>query len=97
MSVLLEGQPGTGKTAIAAKLAIESDFPYIRMISADSMIGYTESRKCATLLKIFSDSYRSPLSIIFIDDIERLIEFSPIGPRFSNTVVQTLLILIRKV
>lgn len=87
MSVLLEGSVSTGKTAVAAKLCAESDFPFIRMISADSMIGHSESQKCATLLRIFSDSYKSPLSIIFIDDIERIIDYSPIGPRFSNTVI----------
>lgn len=96
MSVLLDGEAGVGKTAIAAKISVESDFPFIRMISADSFIGYSEAQKCASLLKTFSDSYKSPLSIIFIDDIERIIEYSPIGPRFSNTVLQTLLVLIRK-
>lgn len=35
----MKGSPATGKTAIAAKLCCESDFPLIRMISADSMIG----------------------------------------------------------
>jgi vesicle-fusing ATPase len=43
------------------------------------------------------DSYKSPLSIIFIDDIERIIEYVPIGPRFSNTVLQTLLVLLKKI
>lgn len=97
LSVLLEGQVSTGKTAIAAKLALESNFPFVRMISPDQMIGYSESQRCSTLLKVFSDSFRSPLSIIFIDDIERLIEYSPVGHRFSNPVLQTLLILLRKV
>ena len=42
-------------------------------------------------------SYKSPLSMIFLDDIERLIDYVPIGPRFSNTVLQTLLILLKKI
>jgi len=46
--------------------------------------------------KVFSDAYKSPLSLIVIDDIERLIEFIHIGPRFSNSVLQTLLVLIKK-
>lgn len=96
MSLLLEGPAGTGKTAIAAKMAAESDFPFVRMISADSMIGFSESQKCSTLLKVFTDSYKSSHSIIFIDDIERILEYTPIGPRFSNILLQTLLILIRK-
>ena len=73
MSVLLEGGVSTGKTAIAAKLCADSKFPFIRMISADAMIGYSEAQKCSHLLRIFSDSHKSPLSIIFIDDIERII------------------------
>lgn len=46
---------------------------------------------------MFTDSYKSPLSIIFIDDIERIIEYTPVGQRFSNSVLQTLLVLLRKV
>ncbi|RYG68116.1 ATP-binding protein, partial [archaeon] len=97
LSVLLEGAVSSGKTAIAAKLAADSNFPFVRMISPDSMIGLGESERCGKLLKVFSDAYRSPLSIIFIDDIERLIEYTPVGHRFSNPVLQTLLILLRKV
>lgn len=96
MSVLLRGQGGCGKTAIAAQMAMDSGFPFVRMISADSMIGMNESQKCSNIYRIFADSYKSPLSMIFIDDIERLIEYSPVGPRFSNSVLQTLLILFRK-
>lgn len=97
MSVLLEGGRATGKTAVAAKIAMDSDFPFVRIISADSMIGYNESMKCSQLLKVFSDSYRSQLSVIIIDDIERIMEYTPVGPRFSNTILQTLLILLKKV
>jgi vesicle-fusing ATPase len=97
LSVLLEGPSSTGKTAIAAKLCTESDFPFVRIITADSMIGLSESQKCSKLLQVFSDSYKSELSIIFIDDIERIIEYNPSGPRFSNTVLQTLMILLRRV
>jgi vesicle-fusing ATPase len=93
----LEGSVSSGKTATAAKVAIESDFPFIRMISADNMIGMTETRKCETLLSIFNDAYRSPLAVIIIDDIERIMEYTPVGHRFSNIVLQTLLILIKKI
>ena len=97
MSVLLRGPPACGKTAIAAKVAVSSGFPFVRMISADEMIGYSESSKCQMIHKIFLDSYKSPLSLILIDDIERIIDYVPIGPRFSNLVLQTLLVLLKKV
>jgi len=96
MSVLLRGPPSCGKTAIAAKVAVASGFPFVRMISADEMIGYSESAKCTLIHNAFLDAYKSPLSLIFIDDIERIIDFVPIGPRFSNAVLQTLLVLLKK-
>ena len=40
---------------------------------------------------------QSPLSIVILDDIERLLEYVAIGPRFSNTILQTLLVLLKKV
>jgi vesicle-fusing ATPase len=67
------------------------------MLSADSMIGYSEHMKIDKILRTFRDSYKSNLSIIFIDDIERIIEYTPVGARFNNAILQTLLILIRKV
>lgn len=97
MSVLLKGSPASGKTAIAAKVAVDSGYPFVRMISADEMIGHSESSKCQIIHKAFMDSYKSPLSLIFIDDIERIIDYVPIGPRFSNTVLQTLLVLLKKI
>ena len=96
MTVLLEGKNHTGKTALAARTAVASDFPFIRLLSADAMIGFSESAKCQTIQKVFLDSYKSPLSIIVIDDVERLIEYTPVGPRFSNTILQTLWVLLKK-
>lgn len=48
------------------------------------------------IAKIFEDAYKSPLSLIVLDDVERLLEFVHIGPRFSNAVLQALLVLIKK-
>jgi vesicle-fusing ATPase len=95
--VTRRGQAFSGKTAIAAKIAVESGFPFVRLISADEMIGYSDVSKSTQIHKVFMDSYRSPLSLIFLDDIERLIEYVPIGPRFSNAVLQTLMILLKKI
>lgn len=97
MSVLLQGPAASGKTAVAAKVAVESGFPFVRMISADDMIGYSDMAKCSEIHKAFLDSYKSPLSLILIDDIERIIDYVAIGPRFSNVVLQTLLVLLKKV
>lgn len=96
VSVLIHGPSGCGKTALAATIAMASDFPFIKLISPDTMVGFSESSKMTAISKVFNDSYRSPYSVIVIDSIERLLEFVPIGPRFSNGVLQTLLVLLKK-
>jgi len=96
VTCLLEGPSGSGKTAIAATVGINSDFPYVKIVSAESMIGLHESTKCAQIVKVFEDAYKSPLSIVILDDIERLLEYVAIGPRFSNIIYQTLLVLLKR-
>eukprot|EP00163_Fabomonas_tropica_P023764 TRINITY_DN411_c0_g1_i1.p1 TRINITY_DN411_c0_g1~~TRINITY_DN411_c0_g1_i1.p1 ORF type:complete len:330 (+),score=75.30 TRINITY_DN411_c0_g1_i1:133-1122(+) len=96
LSVLLEGPSGTGKTSIASTLALESEFPFVKLISPDKYVGVSESYKCQQIAKVFNDAYKSPLSVIVLDDIERLIEYIRAGPRFSNTVLQALMVLIKK-
>ncbi|CAM4709870.1 unnamed protein product [Leuciscus chuanchicus] len=96
VTVLLEGPPHSGKTALAAKIAEDSQFPFIKICSPDKMIGFSEIAKCQAIKKIFEDAYKSQLSCVVVDDIERLLDFVPIGPRFSNLVLQALLVLLKK-
>ncbi|CDW51902.1 CDC48 N and AAA and CDC48 2 domain containing pro tein [Trichuris trichiura] len=96
VSVLLEGPPNSGKTALAAHIAKKSDFPFIKVVSPEDMVGYSEMAKCAMLRKAFDDAYKSPLSILLIDNLERLLDYGRIGPRYSNLVLQALLVLIKK-
>ncbi|KAM7262859.1 hypothetical protein ACFE04_000542 [Oxalis oulophora] len=96
VTCLLEGPSGSGKTALAATAGIDSDFAYVKIISAETMIGLHESTKCAHIVKVFEDAYKSPLSIIILDDLERLMEYIAIGPRFSNIISQTLLVLLKR-
>ena len=78
---------GTGKTAIAAWAALNCGFPFVKLISPENFVGYTENGKINAMVKIFDDAYRSPLSCIVLDNIERIIEFIDIGPRFSNSIL----------
>ncbi|KAK8967180.1 Vesicle-fusing ATPase [Platanthera guangdongensis] len=55
-----------------------------------------ESSKCARISKVFEDAYKSQLSLIILDDIERMIDYSSIGQRFSILTFQTLLSLLKK-
>ncbi|CAB1312015.1 unnamed protein product [Coregonus sp. 'balchen'] len=83
-------------TALAAKISEESQFPFIKICSPDKMIGHSEIAKCQAIKKIFEDAYKSQLSCVVVDDIERLLDYVPIGPRFSNMVLQALLVLLKK-
>jgi len=96
LTCLLEGGAGSGKTALAATIAIKSQFPFTKLFTADAFIGSSEVAKCQALAKLFDDAYKSPVSLIVLDDIERLLEYVSIGPRFSNVVLQALLVLLKR-
>eukprot|EP01071_Lankesteria_metandrocarpae_P002531 Lankesteria_metandrocarpae@DN2392_c0_g1_i1.p1 len=96
MSALLHGDPGTGKTALACHIALGAQFPFTKIISPENFIGQTESSRIDSISKVFDDAYKSSLSLIILDDIESLVDYSPIGPRFSNPILQALNVLIKR-
>ncbi|XP_039168875.1 vesicle-fusing ATPase-like isoform X2 [Eucalyptus grandis] len=96
VTCLLEGPSGSGKTALAATVGIDSGFPFVKFVSAETMIGLDEQTKCAQIVKVFEDAYKSSLSIVILDDLERLLEYAAIGPRFSELISQTLLDLLKQ-
>jgi len=96
LSMLLHGPRGCGKTAIAARLALEADFPFVKLISPDSMVGNAEQSKCLKINQVFEDAYKSNASVIIIDDLERLLGYVEMGPRFSAMVLSAIKILCRK-
>jgi len=96
VSLLLCGAPNSGKSALAATLATRSGAPFVKVVSPEDMVGYTEAAKCTTIRKIFDDAYRSDFSCIIVDNIERLIDYGAIGPRYSNLTLQALLVLLKK-
>lgn len=94
LTVLVNGQPCSGKSSLVRKICLESDFPFVKMISPESFSSLgivSESGKVHKIISTFEDAYRSPLSIIVIDGIERLISYSSLGLRFSNDVLQIFL------
>ncbi|TAQ90114.1 hypothetical protein B7494_g1576 [Chlorociboria aeruginascens] len=96
LSVLLYGPQGSGKSALAAKIAKDSGYPFIKLVSAENMVGFSEMAKVQYLNKVFTDAYKSPQNIVVLDNIERIIEWVPIGPRFANPVLQALMVLLTK-
>ncbi|KAF6762015.1 vesicular-fusion protein SEC18 [Ephemerocybe angulata] len=78
VSILLHGPSGSGKTALAAYMAQASEYPFIKLISPDFMLGYGEPQKISAITKVFTDKW------------------TPMGARFSNGVLQTLLVLLKR-
>lgn len=52
VSILLEGPPNSGKTALAAQIAKNSDFPFVKVCTPEDMVGFTESAKCLSIRKV---------------------------------------------
>lgn len=96
VSLLLHGPAGSGKTALAAAIALKSEFPFIRLISPTEISGMSESAKISYIDNTFRDAYKSPLNILVIDSIETLVDWVPIGPRFSNNILQVLKVALKR-
>lgn len=66
-SLLFHGPDGSGKTSLAAHIAKASDFPFIKIISPEALVGYRdEMAKRDHIHKIFTDAIKSPLSILIV-------------------------------
>ncbi|KAI0508293.1 P-loop containing nucleoside triphosphate hydrolase protein [Xylaria bambusicola] len=94
-SVLFHGPKSSGKTALAAHIAMQSGFPFVKLITPADLVGYRDDfAKKDYVHKAFADAYKSPASILILDDFERLIGWNPIGMRCSETMLQALTTLI---
>ncbi len=91
-TLLLHGGPGTGKSAIGARIALDSGFPFVKVLSPHTLVaaGGTEAAKAAAITRLFADAYKSPLSLILVDDLEDILEYVDVGPRFSTGLLATL-------
>ena len=84
---------GCGISSFAVNLATNDVFDFVRVISAEKFIGISDEQKSIELMNVFMNARKAKHAAIVVDNIERLIGFSPVGYRFSNNVLQTVLTL----
>lgn len=68
-SVLLIGEPGTGKTSLACHFAKNSPFSYVKIIAPERYIGVDTYGRINSINKVFTDAYKAKESLIIIDNI----------------------------
>src|SRR4051794_31549551 len=75
---------------------MRSEYPFIKVITPASMVGFRDDvAKKDFLHKVFTDAHKSPLSLLILDNLERMMEWVPVGPRFSNIILQTVVTLMQ--
>lgn len=95
MSFAISGCPGSGLTSFAVSIA-KSGFTFVKLILAKNFIGKSEDQIANEILNVFQNAYKSKSAAIVIDDLDAIIEYSPIGPRFANKILQALLVLLKQ-
>ena len=75
--------PQAREEPTAAKLALDSGFPYIRVIAPHQFVGISEAQKVREIAQVFEDAYKSPEALIVVDQLERLLDWVPMGTPVS--------------
>lgn len=65
-------------------------------MTSEDLIGMSEMFKVNYINRCFEDAYKSKQSVVILDDLERIVEYVDIGRRFSNSLLQAILVLIKK-
>lgn len=96
--LVLSGENGSGKTSIAFELARKSKFPFVRTLSPNQFLEFNEQARVKLINETFISAYRSELSLIIIDDIELILEYTKVNNTllFSNKVLHTFKTLLKQ-
>lgn len=72
------------------------DFPFVKVVDFFAIMGKAESAAVDVLKKAFDDAYKSPLSVLILDDVAKLVHFAKHGPRYSLLLLHTLQSLLKQ-
>ncbi len=92
-NILITGKSYVGKTKLVAHVAKQTNISCIRIVTPEKMLKVSD--KSLYITNVFSQCQKSESSILILDNIERIIEWSAMGSRFNNQILQTIMTLLR--
>jgi len=91
-TILITGDQYIGKTKFVSHIAKDSEVSCVRIITPEKLLKSFDKSSC--ILNNFEQCSKAESSILILDGFERLIEWTTLGSRFNNTVLQTFVSLI---
>jgi vesicle-fusing ATPase len=88
-TILITGETYIGKTKFVANVVKQSGVPCVKMITTEKLL--KASNKSLYITDTFEQCTKADTSILVFDGLERLIEWMPIGLRFNNDVLHTII------
>jgi SpoVK/Ycf46/Vps4 family AAA+-type ATPase len=96
LKLLLEGKEGCGLTALASYFASLSEFPYVKFITAASVLGKRPEEKLAAVVAAMDDVLDVPIGVVVIDTLEQFVEYNPLGTRVNSYLLHELNVLLTR-
>ncbi len=94
-SILIQGDYYVGKTTLACNIMKESNLGCIKFINSEKIIN--SYFKNQAIYEIFDTGYKSESFGLILDSVEKIIEYSKLGHRYNNEILQTIYTILDKI
>jgi hypothetical protein len=94
LSMLLDGSPESGKTALVHDILQQTCIQSVHQLTAFDLLGLSDAAKRERIQQLWVTAAQSPASAIILDDLERLIEYDSADGRHSQPMLHALLVLL---